>query len=271
MHGGQYTQIRQWTYRLFAAGKGGRIGYWTDWFIMALIAVNVTAVMLETVDWIAEAYGTELFWFEVFSVAVFTVEYLGRVWSAVDDPDYNGILTGRLKFASRPLLVIDMLAILPFYLMAAGVQADLRFLRALRMVRLFRLLKLARYSKAMQSFAEVFHDKKEELVLAVFANGILLILAASIMFFVENRAQPEVFTSIPGTFYWAFITLTTVGYGDVTPITPVGQILTGVIALLGIGLFALPASILASGFMERNEREEEEDWEYCPHCGEQLK
>ena len=274
MVGAKYSAVRLWTYELFAPKLGGRLGLWTDWFIIGLIAVNVVAVMLETVEWIDAAYGTQLYWFEVFSVAIFTVEYLGRIWSAIDDPDYTGIISGRVKFATRPLQIVDFLAILPFYLMLAGVQLDLRFLRVLRMVRLIRLLKLARYSKAMQGFGIVFKKKKEDLLLAFFANMMLLILTASIMFLVEHQAQPDVFTSIPATFYWAFITLTTVGYGDITPITPVGQILTGFIALLGIGLFALPASILASGFLEENKQEaqsQQAEWEYCPHCGEELK
>lgn len=272
MNQSRYTRVRMWTYRLFAPKKGGKVGIWADWFIIGLIAINVIAVMLETVDWIHEAYGAELYWFEVISVAVFTVEYVGRVWSAVDDPEYTGLITGRVKFASRPLLLVDLIAILPFYLMLAGVQMDLRFLRVIRLVRLIRMLKLARYSSAMRGFGTVFRDKKEELVLAFFANVMLLILTASLMYLVEHDAQPDVFTSIPATFYWAFITLTTVGYGDVTPITPVGQFLTGFIALLGIGLFALPASILASGFLEQSDREETEaEWDYCPHCGERLR
>ena len=272
MYSPSYRQARLWTYELFAPKKGGKLGLWTDWFIIGLIALNVLAVMVETVEWVEAAYGAELFWFEVFSVSIFTIEYVGRVWSAIDDPEYTGVISGRMKFASRPLLIVDFVAILPFYLMLAGVQLDLRFLRVLRMIRLIRLLKLARYSVAMQDFGTVFSDKKEELTLAFLANVMLLILTASIMFLVEHEAQPDVFTSIPATFYWAFITLTTVGYGDITPITPVGQLLTGFIALLGIGLFALPASILASGFLEQTESvTDETEWEFCPHCGEKLK
>ncbi len=263
-----YHTARRWTYELFAPSLGGRLGYWVDWFIMILIAANVTAVILETVDSLALAYGTFFYYFELFSVVVFTIEYAGRVWASVDAPGYNGPISGRVEFASRPLLIVDFLAILPFYLAAAGVQADLRFLRALRLIRLFRLLKLARYSTAIQSFGLVFYEKKEKLVLAVFLNFLLLILASSIMYYIENPHQPEVFSSIPAAFYWGFITLTTVGYGDVTPVTPLGQLLTGVIALLGIGLFALPASILAAGFMEQTE--DENEYEYCPHCGEKL-
>ena len=275
MIGRRYRAARLWTWNLFTPSRGDRLGYWTDWFIMALIAANVTAVILETVDALAAAFGPQFFYFEVFSVAVFTVEYVGRVWAAVEHDEYRGLITGRLRFASRPLLIVDFLAILPFYLTAAGVGIDLRFLRALRLIRLFRLLKLARYSEAIRSFAAVFERKKERLLLAVFANGLLLVLASSTIYYIEHPHQPEAFSSIPASFYWGFITLTTVGYGDVTPVTPLGRALTGIIALLGIGLFALPASILASGFMEEREEDAEtedadEEWEYCPHCGERL-
>ncbi|RQG93340.1 ion transporter [Natrarchaeobius chitinivorans] len=269
MSAGRYTDARRRTHELFEPELGGTIGYYTDWFIMALITANVAAVILETVDSVATAYGPFFYYFELFSVAVFTLEYVGRVWAAVDDPTFEGPISGRVRFASRPLLVVDLIAILPFYLSAAGMQTDLRFLRAIRLVRLFRLLKLVRYSSALQSFGLVFYEKKEKLVLALFANLLLLTLASSVMYFVEHPYQPEVFSSIPASFYWGFITLTTVGYGDVTPVTPLGQFLTGVIALLGIGLFALPASILAAGFMEQTD--DDSEYEYCPHCGERIK
>lgn len=172
--------------------------------------------------------------------------------------------------------MIDLLAILPFYLTLAGVAAvDLRFLRALRLFRLFRLLKLARYSSAMASLKQTIYSKREKLLITVYANLLLLIFASSAMYYVEYPHQPNAFSSIPAAFYWGMATLTTVGYGDVTPVTPLGQVLAGVIAFLGIGLFALPASILASGFIEQatedgTEEESGKDWKHCPHCGEKL-
>lgn len=266
---GSYRTLRRQAFELFEPGLGGRVGHYVDWFIMALIAANVAAVILETVDALAASYGSFFHSFELFSVAVFTIEYAGRVWSAVDNPDFEGPITGRLEFASRPLLIVDLLAILPFYLVVGGFQADLRFLRALRLIRLFRLLKLARYSKAMQSFSVVIHEKKEKLVLAFSSNILLLVLASSVMYYIENPHQPEAFSSIPRAFWWGVATLTTVGYGDVHPITPLGQFVGAIVAMLGIGLFALPASILASGFIEQAD-DGETDGQYCPHCGEKL-
>lgn len=265
----RYRDVRRWTYELFAPTLGGDLGRRVDLVIMALIVVNVTAVILETVDWIAAAGGAFFWYFEVVSVVIFTIEYLGRIWSAIEDGTYVGPVTGRLKFASKPLLVVDLLAILPFYLALTGLQIDLRFLRALRLLRLFRLLKLVRYSTALKTFVTVFRDKKEMLVMGVVTNGLLLTLASSAMYYVEHPHQPEVFSSIPAAFYWGFITLTTVGYGDVTPVTPLGRLFTGVIAMLGVGLFALPASILASGFIKQA-ADDCTEGEYCPHCGERI-
>lgn len=204
--------------------------------------------------------------FEVFSVAVFTVEYVGRSWSAVAAPGYEGPITGPLAFASRPLLIVDLLAILPSSLGALGVGADLRFLRALRLIRLLRLFKLARYSESMQAFAIVLRKKKPDLVITLFANVLLLIVASSVVYYVEHDVQPEAFSSIPQTTWWGIATLTTVGYDDVTPVTPLGQFFGTITAVLGIGLFALPASILASGFIEAAGQVTYE----CPHCGEEF-
>ncbi|WP_436343972.1 ion transporter [Natronorubrum sp. FCH18a] len=264
----RYSHFRRKTFELFEPELGDRIGHYVDWFIMSLIAVNVAAVILETVDALGTTYATAFYYFELFSVLVFTIEYVCRVWSSVDNPQFDGPITGRLEFASRPLLIVDLLAILPFYLTVGGVQADLRFLRALRLIRLFRLLKLARYSTAMQSFVLVIEEKKEKLVLAFSANLLLLVIASSAMYYIENPYQPEAFSSIPRSFWWGVATLTTVGYGDVHPITPLGQFVGSIVAMLGIGLFALPASILASGFIEH--AEDDTAKQYCPHCGEKL-
>lgn len=235
-----------------------------DLFIMTLIAVNVIAVMLATVGPLYEAHQMAFYNFEVISVAIFSVEYLGRLWSCTLDQDYTNPITGRLRFASRPFLVIDLLAILPFFL--SGFLIDLRFLRSLRLLRFFRLLKLARYSESMQRFGYVIREKREDLTVAVAATIILLLVSASLMYFAERGAQPEQFSSIPAALWWGVVTLTTVGYGDVYPITILGRILGAVIAILGVGLVALPASILASGFIE----EEVETDGVCPHCGETV-
>ena len=242
------------------------LAFYVNWFIMILIAANVAAVILETVEPVQVAFGTGLRYFETVSVLIFTVEYLGRLWSSVEELDEWDPIWDRLRIAKRPMLIVDLLAILPYYLALLGVGVDLRFLRALRLIRLLRLLKLVRYSESMRAFGKAFKKKKDQLIVAFSANIILIVIAASLMFFAENQAQPGSFGSIPETMWWAVVTLTTVGYGDIAPITPLGRLLGGIVAILGIGLFALPASILASGFIEESSYETK----YCPDCGHEI-
>ena len=261
------SSVRKRTRQLLDPTHADGSGKMVNWFIMTLILINVLAVAFETVDSIYAAYSTYFFVFEAISVAIFTVEYLTRLWSAVEAGEpYERPIVGRLRFASRPLLVFDLLAILPFYIVVLGGVADLRFLRALRLIRFLRLFRLVRYSESMQAFGRAFYLKRGQLVVAVTGNFILLVVASSLMYFAEHAAQPEAFPSIPGTMWWGIVTLTTVGYGDVTPITPVGQVIGSMVAILGIGLFALPASIMASGFIEGSSYETG----FCPDCGHEL-
>ena len=201
--------------------------------------------------------------FETFSVVIFTIEYLLRLWTANIDPRFTKPFTGNLKFALTPFAIIDLLAILPFYLPFFGI--DLRLIRMIRIFRLFRIFKIARYIKALTLIKNVFYKKKEELVISLVFTLFLLLIASTLMYYIENEAQPEHFSSIPETMWWGIATLTTVGYGDVYPITSMGKILGGVIAIIGIGLFALPTGILASGFSEElSHRKLKVD--HCPNC-----
>ncbi|HEX8394808.1 MAG TPA: ion transporter [Longimicrobium sp.] len=235
--------------------------------IMALIAANVLAVVLHSVPELEARFGREFHAFEVFSVAVFAAEYLARLWSCVEDPHYRGALRGRLRFALRPLVLIDLLAVLPFLVMVAPV--DLRVLRAARLFRLVRLLKMGRYITALALFRTVLRQKREELVLSVAFMAVLLVVSSSIMYFVENGTQPDKFSSIPESMWWAVATLTTVGYGDVTPVTPLGRIAAGLISIVGIGRFALPTAVLGAGFVEAVQARREAP--ACPHCGGALR
>ncbi|WP_202932603.1 ion transporter [Halorussus salinus] len=256
--------VRRRIFDIFEVGDGGRLGRTIDLSIMTLIIGNVAAVILATVPTIHDQYGDLLFAFEVLSVTVFTLEYLARVATCTTHPDYSHPITGRLRFMLQPYLIIDLLAILPFFV--GFFLFDLRVLRALRLFRFFRLFKLTKYSNSITRFGAVIHEKKEDLVVALSATSVLLLVASSLMYYVEHDAQPEKFTSILDALWWGVATLTTVGYGDVYPVTPAGKALGALIATLGVGLFALPASILASGFIEAAGS----DREYCPHCGERL-
>lgn len=239
-----------------------------DVFLMSLIILNVLALILETVPQYYEDYGTYFYIFEIVSIAFFTLEYILRVYSIPEDPEFAHPVKGRLKFAITPLAIIDLLAFLPFYLPLLGI--DLRFFRMLRIFRLLRLFKVTRYFTPLIIILDVIRNKKQELSISVLFLIFMLVFLSCIMYFVEHEAQPENFTSIPATMWYGVATLTTVGYGDIYPVTTLGRITGGCIAIIGIGFFALPAGILTAGFSEElnkknNNKNTEEN--KCPSCG----
>lgn len=239
-----------------------------DIFIIGLILLNVTAVIVESMAEVQARFSTELYAFELFSVAVFTMEYALRMWSVTANPAYAHPLKGRFRFAIRPLPLIDLLAILPYYLALIGV--DLRVLRALRVMRLLRIAKLARYHAAFRIISQVIRQQKEALILTVSVLVVLLVVSSALMYYAEHFAQPESFPDIPTTMWWSIVTLTTVGYGDIYPITAAGRILAAIISIFGIGMVALPAGIIGSGFVEQIQRKQETESVICPHCGKCL-
>lgn len=240
---------------LFSADKDDRLTRWIDIGLIVLISLNVLAVILESVKELNEVWKPYFLAFEIFSVVVFSIEYLARVWSVVDDPwreEYKHSFFGRLKYMITPMALIDLLAIAPFFL-GFFFQVDLRFLRALRLLRIF---KLTRYSSAMNMLFQVFREEVRIICAAMFVLFLMVILASSMIFLLEHEAQPDKFASIPQAMYWALITMTTVGYGDVVPHTAGGQILGALLGILGVGMVALPAGILASGFSNALHRRE---------------
>ena len=169
------------------------------------------------------------------------------------------------------MALVDLLAVLPFYLPMLGL--DFRFMRTLRLARVFRLAKLVRYNAAIRLFAQVLVRKRPELLVALFVVLVILVLASSLMYFAEHDDNPQDFSSIPAAMWWGIITLTTVGYGDVHPVTALGKTLGAVIAVLGIGMFALPTSILGAAFVEemnKARRKSAAPVRTCPHCGEDI-
>lgn len=234
--------------------------------ILLLIALNVVAVLLQSVKEVEARLAAPFHAFELFSVLVFSVEYLARLWSCVEDPRYQDPVRGRIRHALRPLALVDLLAILPFFVFFSAV--DLRVLRAARLFRLVRLLKAGRYLAALVLLRRVLQARREELVMAGALMAVLLVMASSAMYFAENAAQPDKFSSIPASMWWAVATLTTVGYGDVYPVTPLGRLAASCISVLGIGFFALPTAILGSGFAEAVRAIK--DPRRCPHCGEEI-
>ncbi len=233
------------------ARPGDRVSALFDIGIRALIALNVLAVILETVPTWSAPVQRLFVWFEVLSVAVFSIEYAGRIWACVEVPAYRAPLRGRLRFAATPLALIDLLAVLPSLLPFFGV--DLRILRGVRLFRLFRILKLTRYSRSLRTLGRVLGRRREELVITLSGVGLIVLVASSLMYYAEHAAQPDKFSSIPAAMWWGVVTLTTLGYGDVYPITTLGRLMGGLFAVSGILLIALPTAILGAAFMEELE------------------
>jgi len=240
-------------------------------FIISLIVLNVLAVMIETIDDIHIKYKVYFDWFDRISVYIFTIEYVLRVWSCTHDPRYKGSIKGRLKYILTPGALIDLIAFLPYYIhifIPGGL--DLRMFRILRLMRFFRLFRLTAYTKSAQMIFNVFKSRKNELVLSFVMVIFLMIIASCLLYFAEHDAQKAAFSSIPATLWWAVVTLTTTGYGDMAPITIVGKILAGIIMLTGVALFALPAGIITAGFLEEIKFIRKYKGHSCPHCGKPL-
>jgi voltage-gated potassium channel len=237
---------------LEVGGDAHPAGRFVNAFIVVLIVLNAIAFAAETVDGLDARYGFYFRVFNIFSVAVFSIEYLLRLWSAVEIPMLSRMRPwqARLRFALRPMMLIDLFAVLPFYF-SWLYPMDLRLLRVLR---LFRLLKLVRYSPALQTLGRVLADEYRALLGALLIILVLLLFASTAVYFLEHEAQPNKFGSIPAAAWWALATLTTVGYGDIVPITPLGKLLGGVVMLLGVGMIALPVAIISTGFNQESSR-----------------
>lgn len=246
--------------------KGGIIERIFELALISIIILNILAIVLDSVKSIRNEYDAIFQQFEWFSIIFFTVEYIARIYAIVENHRFAHPVKGRLRYIRSGMAIIDLLAILPFYI--AFLPIDLRFLRIFRLMALFRLFKIARYLHALDIFKKVLADRKEQLVLSFIFILFILVIISFVMFFAEHDAQPDKFSSIPATMWWGIATLTTVGYGDIVPITSLGKFLGGLFAIAGVGLLALPAGILSSGFFELLHKKNEV--KKCPHCGKEL-
>jgi voltage-gated potassium channel len=215
-----------------------------DMFIQALIIISLITFSLETLPNLSAEFRSYLKIIETVSVVIFTIEYVIRIIVADNKPAFIFSFFG----------IIDLVAIIPFYL-STGI--DLRGVRAFRLLRLFRVLKLARYSKAVRRFHRAVLIVKEEIVLFLSMSAILIFLTSTGIYFFESQAQPDKFASVFHSMWWAIATLTTVGYGDIYPITVGGKIFTGLILLIGLGIVAVPAGMFASALTKAREKEKE--------------
>lgn len=255
-------------YHLLDEERGNQKGdVLVHYFISGLIIVNVFTLFLESYEDINDQYGDLFKAIEFFSITIFSLEYLLRLWVADYAFPKAGPIKSRLKYIFSFMGIIDLLSVLPFYIPFI-IKIDLRVLRILRLFRLLRLFKLNRHSKALRLIVTVFKKTKSDILVTVFIVSFLLIMAATLMYNIENEAQPDAFSDIGEALWWSVATLTTVGYGDIYPITGLGKLLSGVIALLGIGIVALPTGIISSAYIEEIQSRNRKT--HCPHCKKSL-
>jgi hypothetical protein len=230
-------------------GHSGRLHTYIDNFIVFWVALSITCVILESVESFRSLFAVEFHVVDMMAFTIFTIEYIARVYSAPENPKYKHLRVSRWAHICSVSAIIDLLAILPFVLERLLSQhVDLRFLRVFRLIR---MLKLTRYTSALQTLYKVVQREWQVIFASVFVMMLLVVLTASLGFLLEHEAQPDKFENIPQSIYWAIITLASVGYGDISPITPLGRFLTVIVALIGIGIFAIPAGLLASAFTDQ--------------------
>lgn len=245
--------LRSWRQRTFVAlgnQPSDPVSRAVGLALQALILVNVLAVVVESVASVAARFAGPLAAFQALSMGVFTVEYMLRLWSSVeaDGGRYAHPVGGRLRYAVTPLAIIDLVTLLAFYLPLLTAAIDLRWLRALRIIG---VLKYTRYSAALTTAGDVVRAERGGIVAAFTVFLVVLVLASSGMYAFEHRVQPDKFANIPMAMYWAVVTLTTLGYGDVVPLTWGGRAFATLVAFAGIAMVAFPSAILASGFIRQ--------------------
>jgi len=244
--------MRSFIYRNFFIEGFGGIGLSAcNMFMGILIVLGVSVSVLDTEKTITDVYGSTLSNIEVFIAVFFAIEYCLRLWAAGEDDRYKGVL-GRLKYMVSFYAVIDLLAFLPSLLSLGAT--DTLLLRLFRLARLVRFAKLGRYSSSLRLIISAFISCWRELVISFMVAVFLLVGCSVFLYLIEGSVQPEAFGSIPRAMWCAVSTLTTFGYGDVYPITALGQFFMGLAALLGIGLVGMPTAILAGAFSDQFEK-----------------
>lgn len=230
----------------------------TNRLMVAVILLSVCSAILETEDQLYQAAAAAFGTFELIIVVLFSAEYLARVWTCPERPGHRS----RLRYMTHPAMLIDLVVVLTMIFGLMGLEGTL--LRLVRLLRVLRVAKLGKYSSALATLGAAVRDRGHELIVSLLIALLLLLVSSSALYVVEGGDQPEAFGSIPRAMWWSIATLTTVGYGDAVPVTPLGRIFAAVTALTGIGLIAMPAGILAAAFsdvMQRQAREKAQEIE----------
>ncbi|MDR1873193.1 MAG: ion transporter [Deltaproteobacteria bacterium] len=261
-----YKSFKNKIFNILYLNKNSFIGLLFNYFIVLLIFLNIVLLIVESFD---DFFIDVNYSFEYFTVIIFSLEYLARLWTAdLLYPDLSAIKS-RVHFAFSFLAIIDLIAILPFFIPML-IPVNLISLRSLRLIRLFRLLKLTRHTDALLTVAAVLRNKFYQLISSLIVVFIIILIASIVMYNVEYAAQPTVFNNAFSSFWWAIATITTVGYGDIYPVTVTGRILSSIISFLGIALVAIPTGIISAGFNELTDKTATDEYNFCPYCGRKL-
>jgi voltage-gated potassium channel len=262
-------QVRKRVYEWLEPGEQGHaLEHAFDYLLIFMILSSVVVVVLESMPEMAGSLGL-LMEAERWLVYFFSAEYALRLWTCPEAGKYGEGWRARLRYASSLMALVDLAAVAPYFLMPM-VSSDTVVMRLLRIFRLVRVFKFGRYHASIGILGRVLRLRRAELTVSLFLVLALVTITSTLMYAVEHDAQPKAFASIPASMWWGVVTLTTVGYGDVYPITAAGKVVAGISVLLGVGLFAIPAGLLASGFTEELAREKRGECKKCPHCGGEL-
>ena len=246
----QHHARRRWLHVLEGEASAGTLGRFVQPFLIGLVLANILSIVLESVDALHQPYAAWFFAFEVFSIAVFSLEYLLRLWVSAER-SHGQPWQGRRRYALSFYGLVDLLSILPFYLQLLMPGLDLRVLRVLRLLRAF---KLSHFNSALEDLFSALYHARASVYSTIYLFLIALLLTSTAMYHAEHALQPDKFSSIPAAMYWSVISLTTVGYGDVTPISSLGKFISAVTAFLGVGTVALLTGVVASAFANQVER-----------------
>lgn len=235
--------------------------------LAVLIVLNVLVVILETVPSIEQTWGKPFADFELFTIVVFSIEYLLRLWSIVESPRYAHPVAGRIRYIFSVFALIDLASILPFYLPAL-IKFDLQFLRGFRLLRLLRILKLGSYSHSLSTLVRVAKNKRSDIGVSLTMILLLIVLSACVFYFLEHDAQPTVVSDIPATIWWGVAKISALKFVNITPVTVAGKVCDAIMSALGIIFIAIPSCIFAAGLIEEFDHRKHKAT--CPNCGHQM-
>ena len=236
------------------------------YFLAIFILANTISVIISTMPDLPQSFRTQLFAIISICLTIFAIEYILRLWSCTNNPTFTGRVKDRLRYATGIYMIIDLISIIPIVFPFAFPK-DYSMLHIFRLLSIFKLVRYTRHSEALQLMNRVIFKKREIISFLVIFLVFEILFSSTIMYLVENAAQPDKFSSIPAAMWWAAMTVTTVGYGDIVPITPLGKTITGMVTIGGVLLLALPSAILAAGFMEERQKEQTHNNHYGTEAG----